>query len=241
MSGASPFDPEAAISGFSARPNPGTSESNQLLPPPRPRTKRSSTFGSKDAEVTPPSTSTGSSTTSAGATPRAATRALGLKRVTKTERAETTRSHVGHDAGVTPARRGRPRTKVSPVAVPFGTVRNHRISYGVNLTPQMNSKIEALQRSGPTKGIPAGAIAVEAIRTTWKQIADQLTPEGTGDDLFPPSRMSAAFSRQSGATIRKVFYISLAEATAIETVRASLGNVEIGQLHRLAFQRYFDL
>ena len=89
---------------------------------------------------------------------------------------------------------------------------------------------------GEVTGVPAGAVAVEAIRTTWRSIQSELQ---TGDDFFPVPRPRTGLDTTSSA-VRKVFYISLAEAHAIERVRTELGNMEIGQLHRLAFEAYFE-
>ncbi|MBK6668174.1 MAG: hypothetical protein IPG46_00275 [Actinobacteria bacterium] len=62
-----------------------------------------------------------------------------------------------------------------------------------------------------------------------------------GDDLFPPSRSANARLETDEQKVRKVFYVSVEEATAIETVRRRLGDMEIGQLHRMALAAHLGI
>lgn len=124
----------------------------------------------------------------------------------------------------------------SPTPPPFGSARGQRIAYTVNLPPDT---VEALDAAvGEETGMTTyGMVAVDAIRTTFEELLGEL---GRSNEQFFPHRRTGA-GRLSGkqALVRKVFYVTFAEAGAIESARQALGGMEIGQLHRLAFSRYF--
>jgi hypothetical protein len=84
---------------------------------------------------------------------------------------------------------------------------------------------------------PLGAVAVEAIRTHWRSIGEAVAVGGI-DDIFPAERVIAGRLNSVGGSIRRIFYVSLEEAQAVEEVRRRLGGIEIGQLHRLALDRH---
>lgn len=119
---------------------------------------------------------------------------------------------------------------------PFGNFRGNRIAYTVNLPSDLAGRLNC-ELNNRTVHTSYGAIAVEAIRTHWTQLRDEINPR-PDDALFPLRRVSQGRLTCKQPHVRKVLYITTDEAVAIEAVRRQLGGIELGQLHRLALNLY---
>lgn len=114
-------------------------------------------------------------------------------------------------------------------------MRGQRVAYTVNLTPATVEALDGIVSRAP--GLTTyGMVAVDAIRSTFVELHD---PIGNGPPvMFPQRRVGAGRLSGNQPLVRKVFYVTPEEANAIEAARQALGGMEIGQLHRLAFDRY---
>lgn len=131
----------------------------------------------------------------------------------------------------------RPVTAVrtSPAHLPFGNLRGTRVAYTINLTDDIAARLHEYVANS-TEGATFGEVAVDAIRECFDRVLEELAPRT--DDFFPMRRSSAGRLRRQQVLVRKVFYVTVDEAKAIEEARQRLGGLELGQLHRLALDHF---
>lgn len=119
---------------------------------------------------------------------------------------------------------------------PFGSLRGNRVAYTVNLPAELALRLD-LAVAGLSGRPSYGAVAVDAVRTQWASIREELERETAGG-RFPYRRLSNGRLPSGAPADRKVFYVTPAEADAIAAVRHDLGGIEVGQLHRIALDGY---
>ena len=129
-----------------------------------------------------------------------------------------------------------PGSANSTAVPPFGTTRGRRVAYTVNLEPETVVRVDKLLASNT--GTTYGMVAVEAIRASFDHLLQRFGPNE--QDPFPTRRISAGRIAHNQTVVRKVCYVTLEEAWAIESARQRLGGLELGQLHRLALDLYLN-
>ena len=124
---------------------------------------------------------------------------------------------------------------------PFGTRRGDRVVYSVELPRELVARLDELIDPGVPGRSTFGELAVTAIRSFWH--ASHVEVIDITDGLFEPPTDdldNAVASRPVGELDRTRFYITAADAEAIELVRLQFGRCELETLHVMAFEAMVD-
>ena len=124
---------------------------------------------------------------------------------------------------------------------PFGTRRGDRVVYSVELPTELVERLDELIDAGVAGRATFGDLAVTAIRSFWH--ASHVEVIDITDGLFEPPTdelHASAASRPVGDLVRTRFYVSAADAEAIELVRLQFGRCELQTLHVVAFEAMVD-